>query len=114
MRRLLASLFVVGAAGAASGCAPRAVAWPVDRPLATNEIEVRVPRGEVALQGERVNLFRRVCPQPDSAAVAVICRRQLIGQGRVVGTIDNEHVVVRLPEGVRLEQGYLIERVPPA
>jgi|SRR5579883_550713 len=108
MRRFLLPLLLGLGPAFAAGCAHER-SWSTVRPLAENEVEVRLP-GDVAMVGERVNLYRRVCPAPDGTGAVPVCRRELIGRGRVVGLLDEQHAIVRLPRGVRLEAGYLVER----
>jgi hypothetical protein len=103
MRRFLVPVLLLVGAGCAHERSWTAVS------AAGNDIEVRL-RGDVAMVGERVNLYRVVCTAPGATNSAPVCHRELIGRGRVIGLVDEQHAIVRLPAGMHLENGYIVER----
>ena len=115
MRRwFAASVFAIGmgSLGGLVGCAHGVTsAWTATR-ASGDRVEVKL-HGDVAIVGEKVDVYRRVCPHPPGqldSPVQFACTREFVGHGEVVDELGYQRAVVQMPPGVQFEPGMTIER----
>jgi hypothetical protein len=112
MRSLLHGIALLVCAVAGSGCPLHFVTneWtPVA--AANDRMEVRL-YGDVAVVGEPVSLYRRVCPHPYPSGVSqrLACGLEYVGEGTVAALNGYQRAVVRLPAEVRYSPDLVIVR----
>ncbi|WP_126726217.1 hypothetical protein [Tautonia sociabilis] len=68
--------------------------------------------GEVK-PGDRVTLFKNQCtgPTPGKKVVSPACKRQQLGGGEVIRTLNEHYSVIRVDPGVQFEVGTMVEKL---
>lgn len=97
-----------------AGCAHSSMRGSVAMKASDREAHVCLGDNEVKT-GDKVALFRNVCPSKSGILSAeggtVSCRKERIGAGEVIRTLNEHYSVVRVDSGVTFDEGTLVEKL---
>ena len=92
-----------------SGCAHSTMRGSVAMKASADEAHVCLGEGEVK-QGDRVSFYRNVCPSGKARAEGGSCRKEKLGEGEIVRTLNAHYSVAKVAPGVQFEEGTIVER----